>query len=370
MASYDQRSSVVDIAKHRQPAKALHEGEECFRLVANAAPMLLWMSGPDKLHTYFNQRWLEFTGRTMAAELGNGWLHGVHPDDRRGCAEAYDRAFERRRPFGREYRLRRRDGEYRWILDNGVPRRNRDGSLAGYIGSAVDVTERKIAEEALASFGGRLIEAQEQERSRIARELHDDISQRLAVLSIELQSLAELLPESPAKLQNHAARLLQYVSEISSHVHAMSHQLHSSQLDYLGTLGTMKSYCQEFAGQQKVQIDFSHNNVPDSLPRDIALCLFRILQEALRNAAKYSGVKHFQVQLRGISRELELVVRDSGVGFDPDAAKNHHGLGLISMRERVGLVKGAIAIVSRPKAGTEIRVRVPVAAKVSRTMSA
>lgn len=363
-------SSIANVAKRKRVDEALRESEERFRLVANAAPVLIWMSGPDKRCTYFNQRWLEFTGRTLESELGDGWAEGVHPEDRQRCLGAYTRAFPCRQLFAREYRLRKHDGEYRWLLDHGVPRVNGDGSFAGYIGSAVDVSDRKIAEGALASLGGRLLEAQEHERSRIARELHDDISQRLSVVAIELQKLTDILPGSLAQLRGQAERLFKHVSDLSADVYAMSHRLHSSQLDYLGVVGAMKSYCKEFAEQQKVQIDFTHSNVPGSLPRDISLCLFRILQEALRNAAKYSGVKHFEAQLRGVGGEVELTIRDSGAGFDPQAAMNHRGLGLISMRERVSLVKGAISIMSRPRAGTEICARVPVAAEASQTMSA
>lgn len=127
--------------------RALRESEERFRLMAHNAPMLLWMAGPDKLCTFFNQGWLDFTGRTLAEELGDGWAEGVHPKDLPACVEAYHAAFDARRPFEIEYRLRRHDGEYRWIVDRGVPRYGDDGEFAGYIGSGIDIGERKRAEE-------------------------------------------------------------------------------------------------------------------------------------------------------------------------------------------------------------------------------
>jgi PAS domain S-box-containing protein len=177
-----------DITARKRAEMALREKEESFRVVANAAPVMIWISGVDKLCTFFNQGWLEFTGRSLESELGNGWAEGVHPEDLPGCLETYTRAFDRRESFSMEYRLRRQDGEYRWILDQGVPIFKADGSFAGYIGSGMDVTGRKLAEEALSRVSQRLIEAHEEERRRIARELHDDINQRIGLLAANLVS--------------------------------------------------------------------------------------------------------------------------------------------------------------------------------------
>lgn len=138
----------TDLALSLQALRAsearLRESEERFRTLANSAPVLIWMSGPDKLCTFFNQGWLEFTGRPIEAEMGNGWAEGVHPEDLRTCFESYSAAFDARRPFEISYRLCRHDGEYRWILDFGVPRYD-SGEFCGYIGSAIDITERKRA---------------------------------------------------------------------------------------------------------------------------------------------------------------------------------------------------------------------------------
>jgi PAS domain S-box-containing protein len=355
-------AEIFSNALGRKHAEARRrESEERFRLVANTAPVLIWMSGTDKYCTYFNKGWLDFTGREVAAELGNGWAEGVHPQDLQRCLETYSEAFDHRQRFTMEYRLRRHDGEYRWVLDIGVPRFNADNSFVGYIGSAIDVTDRKEAEQALASVSGRLIEAQEEERHRIARELHDDISQRLALLSVELQGLTEVHPKSSAELRDRAEHLLKRTSQISSDIHALSHRLHSSKLDYMGAVAAMAGFCSEITAQTGLEIDFEHIDVPGSLPQDISLCLFRVLQEGLRNAVKYSGAQHFKVELRGVPGAILLLIRDSGAGFDPEAAMKNGGLGLISMRERVSLVKGTISIASKPMVGTEIRVHIPVA---------
>jgi len=336
------------------------ESEERFRVVANAAPVMIWVSGPDKLCTYFNRPWLTFTGREMETELGNGWVDAIHSDDKQRRVATYNHAFESREPFTIEYRLRRHDGEYRWILDSGVPRFDSDGTFGGYIGSAVDVTDRKKAEEAVLNLGRRLIEAQEQERRHIARELHDDISQKLAMLSIELQQLGGLLRDSELQLRNRIDSLIKRTSDVTNDVHSLSHQLHSSRLETVGLVVTMKSFCREFSEQRDVQINFTHNEVPQELPQPVSLCLFRVLQEALSNAVKHSGSRQFETHLRRESDELQLMIRDFGVGFDPDVALYKEGIGLISMRERVSLVKGTMWVSSKPQGGTEITVRVPL----------
>jgi PAS domain S-box-containing protein len=338
---------------------AMREGEERFRLVANAAPVLIWMSGPDKLCNYFNQPWLEFTGRPIELELGNGWAEGVHPEDLERCLDTSTKAFDGRESFKVEYRLRRHDREYRWLLGTAVPRFNRDGSFAGYIGSCIDITERKRGEEALASVSRRLIEAQEQERARIARELHDDIVQRLALIAVELKKLQQEL-SNPPKIRSRIGELHNQTSAIATDIQTLSHELHSTNLEYLGIEAAMRGFCKEFGKQHKAEIDFKSHDLPSPLSPDISLCLFRVLQEALQNSAKHSGARHIEVRLWGTSDEFHLMVKDSGIGFDNEAAKRRGGLGLISMEERLKLVKGTFSVESEPEGGTTIRARVPL----------
>jgi PAS domain S-box-containing protein len=349
-----------DITERRLMDNARRESEARFRLVANVAPVLIWMSGTDKLCDYFNDPWLQFTGHSLDQELGNGWTEGVHPEDLQRCMETYTTAFDNREPFKMEYRLRRYDGEYRWVYDVGVPRFNADGAFVGYIGSCTDTTEHKLAEETLSSLSGRLIKAQEEERTWIARELHDDISQRLALVAIDLDRQRKDLHASAAKLRRDIGETAKQVSDLVSDIHKLSHRLHSSKLDSLGLRAAAAGLCKELSKRHNVEIDFHAEGIPVQIPQEIALCLFRVLQEALQNATKHSRAKHFQVSLVGSMNEIYLTVSDPGLGFDPEEAVKGTGLGLTSMKERLRLVSGELSLSTQLHRGTTIRVRVPV----------
>jgi signal transduction histidine kinase len=213
-------------------------------------------------------------------------------------------------------------------------------------------------EEALSDMSRKLIESQEQERARIARELHDDINQRLALVAIGLDQLQEKHKDLPSEVRSHVQELQQMTSDISSSVYALSHELYSSIPDSLGLARGMKSWCRDFGERQQMKIDFKGHDLP-RLPQEISLCLFRVLQEAVHNAAKHSGVKRVEAQLQEESGEIHLIVSDSGRGFDVEVVSKGMGLGLTGMRERVRLVNGTISIESKPMGGTTIHACVP-----------
>ncbi len=210
-----------DFADRKRAEATLRESEERFRLVADTAPVMIWMTGPDRKCEFLNQTWLDFVGHSAETEFATGWAESIHPEDFTRSLETYSQAFDCRRPFSMEYRLRRSDGEYRWVFDVGVPRLTADGVFAGYIGS-MDVSDRKKAEEVLATVAGRLIEAQEEERHRIARELHDDIGQRLSLLTIDLEMMAQDPPDSVVEVSNRIHKHLKREQEIAGDIQAMS----------------------------------------------------------------------------------------------------------------------------------------------------
>ncbi len=349
---------LVRRSRERKTELRLLESEKRFRLMADTTPALVWMCDSQGTVTYLNDRRIEFTGRDVATGFGDVWSAYIHPEDIESVQAANKRALAQQKEFSREYRLRRRDGVFRWMLDIAAPRVNGDGSFAGFVGSAADITDQKLAQEALEKIGGKLIEAQEEERSRIARELHDDICQRLALLSMELEQANR---GSDSGRSPKLDEIRRHCAEIAVDVQALSHKLHSSKLEYLGLAPAIRSYCREFSQQHDVAVQFADENVPNFLPRDISLSLFRVTQEALQNALKHSGIRQFSVVLRSSGNEIQLEVSDRGAGFDVEGAKLDRGLGLVSMQERAHLVHGTFTIESAENGGTNILVRVPLA---------
>ena len=256
-----------------------------------------------------------------------------------------------------EVRIRRKDNQIRTTLGSAELIEVNGKPCA--LSVIADITERKLAEAALANVSRKLIEAHEQERTRIGRDLHDDFVQRLALLSIELEAVQQDVPDATAELRARIGALGNQTMQITSDVQLLSHELHSSKLEYLGIVRAAKSFCKEFSERQKVEIDLQSHDLPTALPNELSLSLFRVLQEALRNATKHSGVKRFEVRLWGSTGEVHLTVSDLGAGFDTEAAMKSTGLGLTSMQERLRLVGGELSINSQPKGGTTIHACVP-----------
>ena len=354
-------------ARKRKAEAVLRESEKRFQVMADTTPSLIWMCDQEGKVTYLNDQRVAFTGLDQGAGYDDTWTAYVHPDDLKDVQDALTWALKSRQRFSKEYRLRRHDGVYRWMLDIASPRANGDGSFVGFIGSAIDISDQKLAQEALQTVGGRLLEAQEEERKRIARELHDDISQKLALLSMELAQANRGANEATKERLND---IRQHCSGIAKDIQSLSHQLHYSKLDYLGLVGAVKGFCREFGKQYDVSVDFKDENVPRQLPKQISLCLFRVAQEALHNAVKYSGAQEYKVKLSATKDELQLVVSDAGTGFDVAEAIKTQGLGLVSMQERVHLVNGRFHIESRPGEGTIVSASVPVIAMINGGASA
>ena len=212
-------------------------------------------------------------------------------------SRAVEDARQNRKPFAAEFRVVRPDGSVRWITARGNFHYADHSDAVRMLGMAVDITERKLAEEALTSLSGRLIEAQEEERRRIAREIHDDYNQRLAVLAFDLESLAENIGHADRRGAAPCTNLGTVSGELGADLHVLSHRLHSSTLENLGLVAGARAFCKEFTHQQEIQVDFTYDDVPSGISEDASLCLFRILQEGLRNVKKHSGADRAEVRL-------------------------------------------------------------------------
>ena len=285
----------------------------------------------------------------------------IHPDDQQRVLTTYLKHTRTAEHFDLAFRMVGSDGRISWV-ENLVSVTPEDGVAKRMRGFMIDISERKRAEEALKYLGSRLIAAQEEERKRVARELHDDLNQRMAVLSIELEQLAQTTPQKNDSLRKSLHKLQFQAQEISSDIHRLSYQLHPSKLDHLGLAAAVKSLCDELSLVQngKPRIHFHQSGLPADLPKDTTLCIFRITQETLRNCVKHSGAEAAQVVLTNTGHAVRLSVSDNGCGFDTRSDLMEKGLGFISMQERLRLVGGEINICSRPRHGTRIDVSVPL----------
>lgn len=347
-----------DITERKRVEEALHESEERLRLAVQAGRMFAysWDTATDVIERSGEST--EILGVTSdQATTGAAISAMVHPDDKQRFESALAKLNVENPTLRITYRIIRPDGAVVWLERNSRAYFEEHGRMKRLVGMVVDVTERKQAEEALASISGKLIEAQEQERTRVARELHDDINQRLALLNIDIEEIKQNPPTSADDMSRLLTGIQDHIDELSSAVQSISHRLHFSQLDLLGIVAAAKNFCRDLASHHKVEISFTHNDIP-GLPYDTSLCLFRVLQEALHNAIKHSKVRHFEVTLGCSPKYVNLTVSDQGAGFDLQSTKRT-GLGLVSMQERVRMVGGTIDIESRVMGGTSIRVRVP-----------
>ena len=309
--------------------------------------------------TYVSEHAIEILGYPISAWYEPNFLAShIHEEDLHWVLAAYENQTRITEHFDLTFRLWARDGRLVWIqnLISLGPDSKGNIKLHGFM---IDVSERKRAEEALKDLGGRLIAAQEEERRRVARELHDDLNQRLALLSLELEQLGRKI-QKPIALRESVKRLQAHAQEIASEIHRLSYKLHPSKLDHVGLAPAVKSLCSELTQSGKLKVSFHQTGFPAALDRDVTLCVFRIAQEGLRNCVKHSGAESARVVLTKIRNAVRLVVSDNGCGFNAKAALMEKGLGFISMKERLHLLGGQMNVYSRPMRGTRIEVTVPL----------
>jgi PAS domain S-box-containing protein len=337
---------------------ALRESERRMTMAADAARLGMWIWDIRSSHLWITDKCRDVFGFPPDAVVDyEAFVRRLHPDDRTAQEALIRRAIEAGAPIRTEYRLVLPDGSLRWIAAHGRVDTDGTGRAIRMLGVCIDISERRTAELEARELGGRLINAQEDERRRIARDLHDDLNQRLALISVQLELLEE--GRTKPELGVSVERLAAQVRELSTGVHKLSYQLHPAKLDQLGLVTAARSWCRDLA-ESGLQVEFAAGDVPDDLPADVALCLFRVIQEALRNVARHSGAATARVVLTADAAGMRLVVSDRGRGFDPPTKVGGHGLGLVSMQERVRLLHGAITFESSPDCGTIVTVTIPV----------
>ncbi len=362
------RDLLTQIVERSRVGQALRESEERLRLLLETTRAVPWEADA--------QTWQFIYVGPQAAELlgypveqwyePDFWSSHIHPEDRDYALGFCRQASQASSNYEFEYRMLSADGRTVWLHDLvSVEFRNgRPHTLRGFM---IDTSERKEAQRLQAKLAGQLLSAQEEERRRLARELHDDLSQRLGALSIEAGKLEQQLGSGADGVRRTVSRMRQQLVELAGNVHGLSRQLHPAILDDLGLVAAIESECARFSHREGIQVQFTPQNLPDGISKKVSLCLYRITQEGLRNIAKHARAREAEVTLSAGDGHLWLSIHDSGIGFDAAAARGKGGLGLASMEERVRLVRGKLTVRSQPGQGTTVRVRVPLRRGASET---
>ena len=379
--------------KRRQAMQALlaaretaRESEERFRLIANTAPVMIWMSDVDKQVTYVNQRWLDFTGWPPNVAPGHRWIELIHPDDVERCGDVYVKAFDQRKPFEVEHRLRRHDGEYRWTVTVGVPRYGTDRSFVGYVGTAVDVTDRKLVEVALldshAALRERTVElehrtaqlsrlasdltlAEQHAREQLAKTLHDGLQQLLVSAALNLDRHVTREAQRGAGPDELLVRAKGHLDEAIAAARSLSLELFPPALHGSGLPAALAWLAERTRNQYGLVVQVSADPLANSDRKDVRTLLFESVRELLFNAVKHAQVDRVTIDLSLDQDDaLCITVADQGIGFDPAGLVEREkagqaGWGLFSIRERLTLLGGRFDIESAPGQGTRFRLVAP-----------
>ncbi|HEX3877579.1 MAG TPA: histidine kinase [Bryobacteraceae bacterium] len=362
----------------------LEQREAWFRGVTNDTPAYLWMASPEG-KGFVNLTLARFLGSTEPPLSGYRATY-AHPDDAKRVVPAFREALRTHSEFSAEYRLRRCDGEYRRIRDRGLPRFAPSGKFLGYVGAIEDVTpehdaveqlreanaalagelsERTRAQQEVHRLSSRLIGAQEDERKRLARELHDDLNQQIAALAIAMGSLRRVIPDELTKAKEQSARILQNLLQLSEAVRRVSHQLHPAALIYSGLAAALSEYCAEFQALTHIHVDLKIEGNFEAVSAEQSLAVYRIAQESLQNIAKHAHTVHASMELTWADGILRLRISDEGVGLGAASLTSTNGIGLVTMRERARLVGGTVCVERGAQRGTEVTLEIPISPKAS-----
>ena len=344
------RTAFLNITERKRAEEVMRESEQRFHTMADTAPVLIWMSGLDKLCNYFNQVWFTYTGRTKEQELGSAWADGVHPEDFDQCLKTYTEAFDRREPFQMKYRLRKADGQYGWLLDHGVPRFLPNGEFAGYIGSCIDLTEGKDLED-------RLRKAVKEKES-LLREVHHRVKNNLQMISslLNLQA-ASIKDPQVVQLFRECQTRITSIALLHETLHRSNDLSCIRMSNYLRTLAghVSRSYGVD---PKAIVLDMLVEDL--TLDTDTAMTCGMIVEELLSNSLKHAFAVgkegRIQIELQAQDEGAYLLqVRDDGVGISKGCGQRNPGsLGLELVKLLVEKLEGAIELQSGP--GTAWRI--------------
>jgi signal transduction histidine kinase len=339
-------------------ALAQSRAEKLFDRLTDTLLLPVWTMTPEGVLLGGNERWRQVAEEAVASSYGD-WFAALHPDDRARARAALVAAVAGRAPFELELRMRSAGGAYNWCLCSGAPELAIDGRVERYVGFCCDISARRLAESALAELAARLVAAQEAERSRIGRELHDDIGQQAALLAAKLEMLLRDGRLSRAQLQDGIREAEGHLQQLARAIHDVSHELYPAKLKLLGLVKTLDALCREVSRESGIQVRFSSRDVPAALSEAVALCVYRVAQEALQNAVRHSGASVIEMTLVADADHVMLRVHDEGRGFDP-LASAAGGIGLLAMRERVELSGGRMHVDTATGDGTTIEAGFPI----------
>jgi PAS domain S-box-containing protein len=358
---------VINLRRRRLAERSLSESEARLSLAAASANAGLWSISKVTGQVWATDEIRELFGFPPHEELNfESFLGRIHPEDRERVQRTVQQSMQSGEDLVVEYRVQRDDGGVRWVASRGRLRQAKDRGSINMMGVSVDVSQRKETEDALRRNGqdlsrlaGRIISAQEEELRRLSREIHDDLTQRLAALALEAALIERQLDPVQYQTAQELKGLRANLSEVAEEVHDLSRRLHPSILDDLGLVHAVQAECVAFTKKTGIELSFVRGDLPEPVSQPLALCLYRIIREGLQNILKHSGAAEASITLRALADGIHLVIQDKGVGFDRNEVKRKAGIGLSSMRERVRLVNGTIAFESNPGEGTVIKVFIP-----------
>jgi PAS domain S-box-containing protein len=353
-------TATAETSEGQRTLDALRESESRFRTLAECVPVVVWMTDVNSSCTYISEHWREFTGRDPQQDLGYKWVEALHPDDRDRVVRDFVEACRTEQHFRGEYRVKRADRQYGWLSDHGVPFFHADGTYAGHIGTCIDITDHKKRETTGYRVQDNLMLGQEAERKRVARELHDGVGQRIALLTMALREIESLVPAASPALQEKLQAVEDEVGRIATDLHRLSHNLHPSTVVHLGLVPALRRLCKEFSEQMNIDAEFVAAGDCADIPEETALALFRVGQECLANVAKHSQSREAKVFLIERPTEIRLTIIDTGVGFDVSRVHSSPGLGLVSIHERARMLGADVEIRSSGSRGTQVELRLPL----------